>query len=66
VITIRMNDDAAEALRLLVGTATPDAYPELDDQLREMLSRGLTRNDDALVFVINDRGGTKLRGRFAS
>jgi hypothetical protein len=55
-----MNDDAADALRPLVGTAGPDAYPELDDQLREMLSRGLTRNDDALVFVLNDRGGTKL------
>jgi hypothetical protein len=60
VITIRMNDDAADALGLLVGTAAPEAYPELDDQLRDMLSRGLTRNDDALVFVINDRGGAKL------
>ncbi|GAA4482142.1 hypothetical protein GCM10023191_002030 [Actinoallomurus oryzae] len=60
MITIRMNDDAADALGLLVGTATSDVYPELDDQLREMLSRGLTRNDDALVFVINDRGGTEL------
>jgi hypothetical protein len=55
-----MNDDAADALGLLVGTAAPEAYPELDDQLREMLSRGITRNDDALVFVINDRGGAKL------
>jgi hypothetical protein len=36
-----MDDDAADALGLLVGTATSDVYPELDDQLREMLSRGL-------------------------
>jgi hypothetical protein len=55
-----MNDDAADALGLPVGAAAPDGYPELDDQLREMLGRGLTRNDDALVFVINDRGGAKL------
>jgi hypothetical protein len=34
-----MNDDAADALRLLVDAPTPDVYPELDDQLREMLSR---------------------------
>jgi hypothetical protein len=46
-----MDNGAADALEPLAGGATSAAYPELDDELREMLRRGLTRNDDALVFA---------------
>lgn len=56
-----MNDEAARALDLFTGSGPVGSGVELDDQLREMVVRGLIHDDGALVFAGTDFGVARRR-----
>ncbi|MGJ6966249.1 hypothetical protein ACSDR0_30505 [Streptosporangium sp. G11] len=51
MLTIRMNEAAASALRPLTTVDPPPTVPDLGQELRDKFAEGLTYNDGAWIFT---------------